>query len=263
MNKAFAVCFAITCSLAFASRGDADESFRVPELTGPVVDQAQMFGSSEAARLSQLLRGVADHGHAQIQVLTISTLAGESLESASIQVTDKWKLGQAHKDNGVLIFIVQQDRKIRIEVGQGLEGDLPDVYAKRIIEDTMKPLFRNGNYEAGTEAAILQILSYVDSEYLQQLQANGGYTVESRGHHLPSWSIIIIFLMIFLGPILQFFLVRRFGLLGFLFGGWGGGGYGGGGGGNWGGGGGWGGDGGGSWGGGGGGFSGGGASGGW
>ena len=242
--------------LAIAAAAWAD--FQVPELTGPIVDNAHLFQPDEAAQLSDFLRDIAAHGKVQIQVLTVPNLGGEEIEQASIQVTDKWKLGKAGKDNGVLIMITKQEHKMRIEVGQGLEGNIPDAIANRIIYNTMRPLFRDGQFAQGTYAGIVRILSYADPGYLKQLEKNGGVAVSTdydNGAPVPlSKAIMFIFMLVFLGPWL-FFALTGGGFWGGFGGGLGGfGGFGGGG---------FGGFGGGGWGGGGGGFSGGGASGGW
>ena len=96
-------------------------------------------------------------GGAHIVILTVDSLEGEPIEQASIQVTDRWKLGKADEDNGILIFLAKADKKVRIEVGQGLEGDLPDAYAKQIIEDVMLPLFRRGDFAQGILLGVYQV----------------------------------------------------------------------------------------------------------
>lgn len=93
----------------------------------------------------------------EIAVLTLKNLEGLSIEQASIQVVDHWKLGSAEKDNGVLLLIAQEERQIRIEVGRGLEGNLTDAYSKRIISEIMVPLFRSGDVNKGVLLGVLQI----------------------------------------------------------------------------------------------------------
>jgi uncharacterized protein len=226
--------------LFFTTWARAD--FKVPRLTGPVMDQVGILRSSDRQDLDQVLRDYNARGKAQIQVLIIDSLQDEPLEQASIKITDAWKLGAAKKDNGILFLIVPNERKMRIEVGQGLEGALPDIYTKRIIEDTVIPRFRAKDMSSGVLAGVYQIIAYVDKEYADQnLQQP-----EPEQKSIPGWVIILIIIFIlFMGR----FMPRS----SYRGGGWGGGGFGGGG---WGGGG-------GGWSGGGGGFSGGGASGSW
>lgn len=224
----------------------------VPPLTSPVVDQAGVFTPDRKARLEQFLRQIADRGHVQLQVLTVKSLEGEPIESFSIRVTDQWKLGDKARDNGVLLVVAVDDRKSRIEVGQGLEGDLTDLISGRIMSNHMVPYFKLGSYDEGIAAGISQILAYTDPEF-QQGQTQPVKKSRRSGNGL----IFVLFLLIFGFSILSSILGggrrSRFGrgsAWGTGLGGLGGGS-------------GWGGGSGGGWGGGGGGFSGGGSSGSW
>lgn len=228
---------------------------QIPPLTGPVVDEANLIEGRDQRALDQVIREFHQRGKGQIQVLTLRDLGGLSIEQASIQIADQWKLGTAKGDDGVLILIAAQERRMRIEVGQGLEGVLPDVKAKRIISDVMTPLFRQGSPSKGILAGTLYVLTTIDPEF--DLKVEGGR--ESFGPANASvfqkYEGLFFLLFIILMIILNIFRPRRRFLGGFGGPGpWGGGG--------WSGGGGFGG-GGGGWSGGGGGFSGGGASGSW
>ena len=90
-------------------------------------------------------------------MLTIPSLEGQPLEDYSIRVVEAWQLGRQDRDNGVLILIARDDRKIRIEVGYGLEGVLPDALCGRIIDNAMKPAFRQGDFSGGTQRAVEMI----------------------------------------------------------------------------------------------------------
>lgn len=142
-------------------------AFEVPALTGPVVDQAGVLSREEAAQISERLQAVRQQGGPQIQVLIVSTLQGEAIEQATIQTFDKWKLGDEKKDNGVLFLISINDRKLRIEVGQGLEGNIPDIVAKRIVSEITRPIFKTQNYYVGiflTTEAIQQAATTADGQ---------------------------------------------------------------------------------------------------
>jgi uncharacterized protein len=136
--------------------------FQVPRLQGPVMDQAGIISSGTEARLSKALLYLRKNGGSQIQILTIKSLAGESIEQASIQIVDQWELGEKGKDNGVLLLIADKEKKLRIEVGQGLEGDLPDALAKRIISEVMIPLFKSGDKSTGVMLGALNIAQRTD-----------------------------------------------------------------------------------------------------
>jgi uncharacterized protein len=222
----------------------ARAEFKVPRLTGPVMDEVGILRPQHRRELEQVLRDYNSQGKAQIQVLVTESLQDLTIEEASYNITKEWKLGSEKKDNGILFLIAPNERKARIEVGQGLEGTLPDVIAKRIIEDTVLPLFKARDMSTGVVVGVVQIIKYVDQEYADQhLQQP-----EPERKTIPGWVIIIILLLLL--------FIGRFMPRSSFRGGGGGGFYGGGG---WGGGSGRG----GGWSGGGGGFSGGGASGSW
>lgn len=135
------------------------EDFKVPSLKGPVNDYAQLLPRSNRQQLTQTLIQLKQSGGSEIAILTMPSLSGSSIEQASIKVTDKWKLGDKAKDNGILILIAKKERKIRIEVGQGLEGLLTDAHSKRIISEVMAPLFRSGNVSQGILLGVFQVAS--------------------------------------------------------------------------------------------------------
>ncbi len=221
----------------------ARSEFKVPVLRGPVMDEVGFLNSKDHKDLEAMLYDFNRRGKAQVQVLILSSLGGEPIEQASIQITDAWKLGDAKKDNGLLFLIATQDRKIRIEVGQGLEGSIPDVIAKRIISDRVTPYFKIKDYSQGIKVGIYEILNRIDQEFVKE----NGLQVDEASEDsakIPT-PLVIIFIFIFI----VFMILSRFGGggRGFRRGGYGSGGFGGGGG----------------WSGGGGGFSGGGASGNW
>lgn len=251
---------AFLLSLAFCVCWTAAAEFQVPPLTGPVVDQAGMLSADMRERLARFLFRLRDAGGTQIQIATVPDLGGVTIEEASIKTTDAWKLGGAKTDNGVLVLIAAKERRVRIEVGQGLEGNLPDVTASRIIREVIIPRFKQGDVDQGVADGVLAIVHYTNPEFLES-QNYAAPAGEGRSRPaLDKWIVLLMFLFFFIFPIIFGRRRRRSVLwgfpLGYGVGRLGRGGFGGGGGG-------WGSGGGGSWSGGGGGFSGGGASGGW
>lgn len=223
---------------------------KVPELwSGRVHDEAHILSEGFVAQLEQRLKAHEDSTSNQIAVLIIPSLEGEVIEEYTLRVAETWKLGTENKDNGVLLFIAVGDRKVRIEVGEGLEGALTDATSNQIIRNEIAPYFRQDNYEGGVSAAVDAIISAIKGEY--QADAQPVTKQKRRGGSFLGFLIVIIIIVIISN-------IRRRGGRG---GGWssGAGWYGGFGGG----GGGWGGGGGGGFSGGGGGFSGGGSSGSW
>ncbi len=225
----------------------------LPALSSPVVDEAGLLNFSDRREIETWIYQYKKSGKAQIQVAIVESLQDVPIEEYSIKLVEQWKLGTGVKDDGVLFLISATDRKMRIEVGQGLEGALTDIQSKRILDDRVRPLFRSGQYAAGVAAGVAEIIKAVDPEYInaQPEQAYGGEEKLFSGGNLLY--LILIILIIFLNIVGKTSRLRRRGLYGGLIGGGWGAGTG------WGGGQGWG-SGGGGWSGGGGGFSGGGAS---
>ncbi len=125
--KNLAILAGLCCPLAVVFAADR---FEVPRLSGPVVDEGGFLAPAARRKIaSALVELKRQGGGIEIAVLTVRDLGGLSIEQASIQVVDKWKLGSEGKDNGVLLLVSKQERKVRIEVGQGLDGDLPDAHA--------------------------------------------------------------------------------------------------------------------------------------
>ncbi len=209
----------------------------IPTLTGPLMDDARLLDSSEAADVRQAIEALNASGKTQLVVYTVPSLEGSDIETFSMKVAEKWKLGKKGVDNGLLLVIAPNDRRMRFEVGYGLEGDIPDVIAKRILSDEMAPYFRQRQFGDGIRTAIASVG--------QRLGVNSTAPAPRliRKKTEPKISFFL-FLLLFVGMIL-FNILRGGGGGGFgggpryRGGGWGGGG------GSWGGGGGFGGGGGG------------------
>ena len=136
----------------------------VPYLTGRVVDNAEILKPDTRRQVTELLRNHEQQTTNQIAVLTIPTLNGESVEEYSVRVFEQWKLGQKGKDNGVLLVVVPQDRKMRIEVGYGLEGTLTDAHASRIIRNVMAPRFKQNDYDGGVAQGAAAIVAQLEGK---------------------------------------------------------------------------------------------------
>jgi uncharacterized protein len=134
----------------------------VPFLSGRVVDDAEILTPAVRDRVAVALKAHEDHTTNQIAVLTVPTIAPESVEDYAVRVFAAWKLGQVGKDNGVLVVVVPRDRKMRIEVGYGLEGVLTDATAARIIRDVMSPRFKAGDFGAGVSEGVDAIVAVLE-----------------------------------------------------------------------------------------------------
>jgi len=233
----------------------------VPRLTGPVVDEAGILDAGWRTRLSDLARAArAQNGGTgpQLQYLLVKTLDGEPIENYAMRVAETWKIGTKGKDDGVLVAVAVKDRKVRIEVGGGLEGGLTDAQSGRIIRTAIVPAFREGRYGEGLHAAGQQILGALGA--LPQGMSEAPRRQVQKEISIPVVGALLGLLFSLGTPVLflliiGFVIVRALGAFGRRGprGPWGGGGLGGGGFSG----------GGGGWSGGGGGFSGGGASGSW
>jgi uncharacterized protein len=140
----------------------------VPPLRGRVNDYAKVLAADQTRKLEdQLAQFERDTGH-QVVVLTVPSLEGDSLEDFSIRVAENWKIGKKGLDNGVILVVVPKDRRLRLEVGYGLEGVLPDAVANQITNQYIIPHFRTGDFTAGVVAGIDAVLKIIKMEPLPE-----------------------------------------------------------------------------------------------
>lgn len=144
----------------------ASADVAVPPLTGRVVDQTATLSPDEAASLEDKLKQFEERKGSQVAVLILPTTQPETIDQYSFRVVEQWKLGRKKIDDGVLLIVAKNDRKLRIEVGYGLEGALNDATAKRIIDEVITPKFRAGDFAGGITEGVGKILSVIDGEPL-------------------------------------------------------------------------------------------------
>lgn len=143
--------------------GQADPQF--PPLTGRVVDQAAVLKPEQVQRLTQSLADFEQRSSIQLVVATLSSLQGYTIEEYGYQLGRAWGIGQKDRNNGVVLLIAPGERKVRIEVGYGLEGTLTDALSSNIIQTQILPAFRQGNLGAGIEAGTVAIQKALVGEY--------------------------------------------------------------------------------------------------
>lgn len=249
--RALIVVFCLALGLA-SGLARAEPTF--PALTGRVVDNANLLDASSRQQLERLLTAHEKATTDQIVVVTLPDLQGQSIEDFGYQLGRHWGIGQKGKDNGALLIVVPSERRLRIEVGYGLEDRLTDAQSSVIINSVITPAFRRGAYGEGIVAGVSAMLQVLGGEPLAEPQRAVG---ERGEEHTPAWAFGLFVLMVIVVFVLQGLGLggrgrggrgMGGGFGGGLGGGFGGGGFGGGGGG---------------FGGGGGGFGGGGSSGGW
>ena len=147
--------------LAFA----AVSALGAVQLDGRVNDHAAILSAASVSQLETVLTELERSDSTQIAVLTVPSLGGQNLEEFSLQVAEQWKLGQQGTDNGALLLIAMEERKIRIEVGYGLEGTLTDMVSGRIIRNIITPQFRQGNFNKGVIDGVTAMVGVVKGEF--------------------------------------------------------------------------------------------------
>ena len=140
----------------------------VPPLTGRVVDQTGTLTSEQIAALDGTLQAFEQRKGSQIAVLIVPTTEPETIEQFSIRVAEAWKIGRKKIDDGAILVVAKDDRRLRIEVGYGLEGALTDVTSKRIIDEIITPKFRQGDFAGGISAGVDRIIGVIDGEPLPE-----------------------------------------------------------------------------------------------
>jgi uncharacterized protein len=163
--------------LLLATTVFAADEVAIPPLQQRVTDLTQTLSVSEQAALESKLAQFEQQKGSQIAILLVPTTQPEAIEQYSIRVVEAWKLGRKGIDDGILILVAKEDRKMRIEVGYGLEGIVPDSIANQVILDALKPHFKQGDFYGGLDAATDQLIARISGEPLPeppQRQASQG-----------------------------------------------------------------------------------------
>ncbi len=151
------LCVGVQYALAYVS---------VPTLVTHVTDTTRTLTEQQNKALEDKLRALEERKGSQLLILVVPSTQPEEIEQYATRVFDTWKIGRKNVDDGVLLLWAKDDRRIRIEVGRGLEGPIPDVLASRIINDTMRPLFRSEAWYEGLDKATDQLIGLIDGEAL-------------------------------------------------------------------------------------------------
>jgi len=163
-----------------------------PKLETSVYDKAQMMSGLEAKSLEQKLLKYNDTTSTQIVVVTVNSLEGNDIAIFATELAHKWGIGQADKDNGILILVSKLDRKVTIRTGYGIESRLTDALSRRVIENVITPEFKNGNYYAGLDNGTTAIMQIMNGEYQGTPQGQGD------GGGIPFVFIVLLFVVIML-----------------------------------------------------------------
>ena len=183
--------FLIACGLATGVGSAAPEIPSKP--TSYVNDRAGLLSGAVRGELEALLAQFEKETSNQVVVMILPSLEGAVIEDLSVRMAQGWGIGNKKKDNGILLLIAKEDRAVRIEVGYGLEGALPDVTCKRIIEREIVPAFRQGDYDGGVRKALHAILAATKGEY-QAGPADADEWVES--HKEIVFALLVFFIVL-------------------------------------------------------------------
>lgn len=168
--------------------GQAQDVLPVPALTARVIDQTGTLSEADKAALEAKLAAYERDKGSQIVVLMVPTTQPEDIASYAHRVASSWKIGRRDVGDGVLLIVAKDDRRMRIEVAKKLEGALPDLAVARILDQTMKPQFRTGNYAGGLSAALDQITRVIDGEELPPMQTDP----VGRGKGQVDWALVLV-----------------------------------------------------------------------
>jgi uncharacterized protein len=185
--RKIAVILAVFCGIQLAT------AFTVPSTpSGYVNDYANVLSATTKSQLENELQLFAASTTNEIAVVTVPDLGGDTIEHYATKLFESWKIGNAKHDNGILLLVAVNDHKLRIEVGYGLEGDLPDILAKNIIDTVITPSFKSGDYDTGIVKGVTAIMQATFGEY----KANT--TPVNHSFSFGSIESILIFVFVFL-----------------------------------------------------------------
>lgn len=179
IDRLFAVALLLTVTVLLTMAGlvraqtAGSAQVPVPELTGRVVDAVGLLQPAQRAELESLLAGLESAKGAQVAILIVPSTGAEPVETYALRVAETWRLGRGEVagrpvDDGLLLLVATEDRRVRIEVGYGLEGAVPDAVARRIIAERLTPAFREGDYFGGLRSATQALVALIEGEPLPE-----------------------------------------------------------------------------------------------
>lgn len=209
-------CLVVMTPFAFAESTSAKSTIGF-SFNEPVIDRSNTLSPSEINVLANRLRAIQQAGRAQIAIVLVPSTGNESTFDYALAIAEQWQLGTAKQDNGLLIFVAVQDRRVQILTGYGLEAVLPDVVTSRIIRETMTPAFREGQYAAGLTSAVNRIdeILQLDPEVAKQeaMQAQDQAHQQASDENNNESIFAIGFILFVFGQFLRSILGRFLGAL--------------------------------------------------
>lgn len=212
LSSLSAVLLTLVALVAQAATGDFAD---IPVLKARVTDTTGTLSPADVARIEGKLKAFEQKKGSQIVVLMVPTTQPEAIEQYSIRVAEAWKIGRKKVDDGLILLVAKNDRKMRIEVGYGLEGAVPDAIAKRVISEVIAPRFRANDYVGGIEAGVDRLIAVASGEELPapaQKQWSGGTKQADDGISFE-WIMVAFFVAIGVGSFLRAVFGRFFGAM--------------------------------------------------
>ena len=204
---------AVVASFALSAVGATGDFADIPALKARVTDTTGTLSAADVARIEGKLKAFEQQKGSQIVVLMVPTTQPEAIEQYSIRLAEAWKIGRKKVDDGLILLVAKNDRKMRIEVGYGLEGAVPDAIAKRIISEVIAPRFRANDYPGGIEAGVDGLIAIASGEELpapEQKKWSGGS--QPSGNDIDiEWYLIAFFVAVGVGGFLRAVFGRFFG----------------------------------------------------
>ncbi|MCB1169611.1 MAG: TPM domain-containing protein, partial [Leptospiraceae bacterium] len=183
MGRCFHILGYLTFLVVMSGRGlSAEEAIRpLPDIDSYVVDQTETLGDLQEKELSEILERIEKENGSQVVLVIVSTTKPETIEQYSIRLAEKTGIGRKETDDGVLVLLAKEDRRVRIEVGYGLEGAIPDARAHRIIDTIIIPQFKKGEFYVGLRNGILALEKLIKKEPLPEAKP------VARTPEIPAW----------------------------------------------------------------------------
>lgn len=183
----------------------------VPPLSGRIIDTTQTLSASDAQQLENKLAAFEANRGAQLVVLMVPSTAPEDIASYANRVANTWKIGRKAVGDGVLLIVAVNDRQVRIEVAKTLEGAIPDLAAKRIIDQAIAPQFRQGRYREGLDAALTSLMALITGEALPAPPTKAERTNETFDWH--GLAVLMFFVVPFVARVARSLLGSKLGIL--------------------------------------------------
>ena len=207
--RQFFAALLIVAGLAAYPGGAAHADVAVPPLKARVTDLTGTLSAQQKGELESRIAAFESRRGSQIAVLLLPTTKPEEIEQYSIRVAEAWKIGRKKVDDGLILVVAKDDRRLRIEVGYGLEGAIPDSVAKRVIDERITPRFRGGDFYGGVRDGVEQLIRLAEGEKLPPPQA-----AASRGWSVPGDWLDHIFVGVVFALIAGTFLKAMLGRVG-------------------------------------------------